>query len=268
MTKVLMILMSMILWASGYHDLTAGESVSTSRAAKVEWRAGQVISEQDVARLGLDSCFTMSPIGDGLFRRMQDGGTWKPNTPASLRGQLRYLRMLHRNADGRPQMGEMVVNERIAARVLRIFRQLYEADYRIERMVLMDEYQADDETAMRHNNTSSFNFRFMANSTTRISKHGAGLAIDINPLYNPFVLVLGMSNAQLRRLDYGHRKRGVTYDFEPATGEPYAFERSKRTDIPMKIDRTDLAYKLFTAEGFAWGGDWSTRKDYQHFEVK
>ena len=32
------------------------------------------------------------------------------------------------------------------------------------------------------------------------------------------------------------------------------------------IDR-DLCFRLFTAAGFEWGGDWTTRKDYQHFEL-
>ena len=55
----------------------------------------------------------------------------------------------------------MVVNAAIADKVLAIFMQLYEAGYRIERMVLIDNFDADDETSMRANNSSSFNFRFM-----------------------------------------------------------------------------------------------------------
>lgn len=61
------------------------------------------------------------------------------------------------------------------------------ANYPIERIRLMDDYNADDETAMRDNNTSSFNFRFISHST-KVSKHGLGLAVDLNTLYNPFVL--------------------------------------------------------------------------------
>ena len=147
-------------------------------------------------------------------------------------------------------MGEMVVNATIATKVVAIFRRLYELGYRIERMVLIDEYGADDETAMRANNTSCFNFRFQTGSTTRISKHGMGLAIDINPLYNPYV----------------RRRRDGTFHVEPSEGRPYAFDRARRSDIPYKIDRNDEAYRLFTAAGFRWGGAWRSVKDYQHFE--
>ena len=62
--------------------------------------------------------------------------SWKENCPLN-RSELRYLKVLHRNDDGKPQRGEMVVNVAIADKVLTIFRQLYTAGYRIERMVLL-----------------------------------------------------------------------------------------------------------------------------------
>lgn len=39
---------------------------------------------------------------------------------------------------------------------------------------------------MSDNNSSAFNFRFISH-TTKISKHGMGMAVDINTLYNPYV---------------------------------------------------------------------------------
>ena len=50
---------------------------------------------------------------------------------------------------------------------------------------------------------------------------------------------------------------------EPATGEPYC---DRDWDFPYKITHDDLCFKLFTEAGFEWGGDWTNRKDYQHFE--
>ncbi len=214
-----------------------------------EWRAGAVVSEEAVDAAGLERCFVSEEISDSTFRRME-GKSWKAGCPLE-RGQLRYLRLLHRNAEGRIQLGEMVVNVAIADKVVAIFRRLYEQGYRIERMVLIDEYGGDDELAMQANNTSCFNFRLQTGSRSRISKHGMGMAIDINPLYNPYV----------RRMADG------TVRVEPSEGRKYAFRRDSRTDIPYKIDRTDLAYRLFTAAGFKWGGAWRSIKDYQHFEM-
>jgi hypothetical protein len=72
-------------------------------------------------------------------------------------------------------VGEMVVNKAIAADVLDILKKLYEAKYPIERMRLIDYWDANDERAMRANNSSSFNFRFISHTHT-VSKHGKGLA--------------------------------------------------------------------------------------------
>ena len=51
---------------------------------------------------------------------------------------------------------------------------------------------------------------------------------------------------------------------EPKNASKYA-DRTK--NFSYKIDKNDLAYKLFKKHGFIWGGDFSKRKDYQHFEV-
>ena len=132
-----------------------------------------------------------------------------------------------------------------------ILEKLYDADYPIERMVLPDNYFADDEIMMRDNNSSSFNFRFISH-TTVISKHGLGMAVDINTLYNPYHKTVTNADGTTKEV------------IEPATGEPY-LDRTKSFDY--KIEKDDLCYKLFTEKGFVWGGDWTDKKDYQHFEL-
>ncbi len=133
--------------------------------------------------IGTREGFSIHEISDDLFDRMKAGNTYKEdcNVP---REDLRYLLVLHKDKDGNVHQGEMVVHKLIAEDVLEIFEKLYDANYPIERMVLPDNYMADDETMMRDNNSSCFNFRFISH-TTKISKHGLGMAVDINTLYNP-----------------------------------------------------------------------------------
>ena len=188
--------------------------------------------------------FRISAIDEATFARMK-GKSYKDNCPIPL-DDLRLLHVLHKDLQGNTHTGEMVCNKYIASDVLEIFKALYEAGYSIERVKLVDEYNADDETSMRDNNSSSFNFRFISH-TTRISKHGLGLAVDINTLYNPYIKTVD----------------GKLY-IEPATAKEYT-DRSK--SFPYKIESGDLCYKLFTERGFEWGGEWKTVKDYQHFEV-
>ena len=75
--------------------------------------------------------------------------------------------------------------------------------------------------------------------------HGLGMAVDINPLYNPYIK---MVDGKL--------------SIEPATGAEYV-DREKI--FPYKIEPNDICVKLFKAHGFLWGGDWQGKKDYQHF---
>lgn len=191
-----------------------------------------------------ESGFWISEIDEATFARMK-GKSYKDNCPIPLE-DLRYLHVLHKDIKGITHEGELVCNVYIASDVLEIFRALFLADYPIERVRLVDEYGADDETSMRDNNSSCFNFRFISH-TTKISKHGLGLAVDINTLYNPYVKTV---NGKLI--------------IEPATAGEYT-DRSK--NFPYKIEKGDLCYKLFIERGFEWGGEWKTVKDYQHFEV-
>ena len=196
------------------------------------------------AVVGHAQTFTIDTNSDGVFRRMQ-GKSYGQRCTVK-RTELRYLRLSHYDKDGREHVGELVCNKAIAEDLKEIFQELYRQKYPIERMRLIDDYDGDDERSMKANNTSCFNFRSIAGSGN-LSKHARGLAIDINPLYNPYV----------RR-----RKDGTTV-VQPTTATKYA-ERGKTW--PYKIERGDLCYRLFMAHGFRWGGAWASQKDYQHFE--
>lgn len=166
--------------------------------------------------------FSVTTIDDTSFARMK-GKTYKDNCTVPL-SELRHVKVLYKNKEQQTLKGEIVCNKHIADDVAEIFYELYKANYPIEKIRLMDDYNADYETAMRDNNTSSFNFRFISHST-KVSKHGLGLAVDLNTLYNPFVLTV---DGKLH--------------VEPATALKYV-DRSKNFDY--KIDENDLAYKLF-----------------------
>lgn len=159
--------------------------------------------------------------------------------------ELAYLQVLYMDFEGQPQVGEIICNKAIAQDLVEIFYELYQASYPIERIRLIDEYGGDDTLSMEANNTSCFNYR-VVDGTSSLSKHAYGLAVDINPLYNPYVT-------------YPNGKRRVS----PAASEIYA---DRSLDFPAKIDKNDLCYQLFTEHGFTWGGNWKTMKDYQHFQ--
>ena len=188
--------------------------------------------------------FTLVEMPDSIWHRMQ--GRSYPQGCEVPRSDLRYLELSYVDFEGHEHLGQMVCNRHIADDLLYIFRRLYEARYPIASMRLIDDYGADDARSMAANNTSCFCYRRVAGSTA-LSKHSRGMAVDVNPLYNPCVYV---------------RSGRVL----PPEGKAYAHDRDRRKDIPGKIDPADLCYRLFVSRGFRWGGAWRTLKDYQHFE--
>lgn len=159
---------------------------------------------------------------------------------------LRYVHIIHYDFDGNLAEGELICHNFIAEDLLEIFYDLYASEYQIEKVTLIENYNGDDTASMADNNTSCFNYR-MVDGTKSLSKHALGLAVDINPLYNPYI-----------RYD---KKGGQTVS--PVEGEAYA---DRTVSFPYKIDPDDLCYRLFTEHGFTWGGNWNSSKDYQHFQ--
>ncbi len=183
--------------------------------------------------------FSVQPLNDSIFQVMK--GKSYPEGCTIRRTDLRYLTVLHVDAAGKVHRGELVCNKAIAQDLLAIFKELYQAQYPIERIRLIDHYDADDERSMQANNTSCFCYR-VVNGSRHLSKHAQGLAIDINPLYNPCV-------------------KGK--DVQPKAGRRYA---NRSQSFTYKIERGDLLWRLFTQHGFRWGGAWRSLKDWQHFE--
>ena len=97
------------------------------------------------------SDFYISKIPDDIFEKMQ-GKSYKADCTVP-RDELRYVHVLHMGFDGQTKEGELVVNKAIADDVLAIFEELYQADYPIEKVELVDAYNADDEESMSHNNS-------------------------------------------------------------------------------------------------------------------
>lgn len=168
------------------------------------------------------------------------------SAPEITLDELRYVHILHYDFNGEETEGELICNQAIAADLVDIFYELYRNEYQIEKVLLIDEYGGDDIASMEDNNTSCFNYRVVDGSTS-LSRHALGLAIDINPYYNPYIT---------------YDKQGGMH-VSPESAALYA---DRSVEFPYKIDENDLCYKLFVKHGFTWGGNWNSVKDYQHFQ--
>ncbi len=208
------------------------------------WVAGSEVDAKEVERDGLDQWFVQQAIPDDVFSRMK--GKSFPVHCTIARSDLRYLRVLHFDGNGRAKRGEMVCNKAIAADLISIFKELYKQRYPIESIRLIDDFDADDERSMRANNSSAFCFRTVKGAR-KLSAHARGMAVDINTLYNPY---------------YRKTSSGKVI-IQPSNAGKYC---NRSATFPYKIVKGDLLYRLFIQHGFRWGGAWRTTKDWQHFE--
>ncbi len=187
--------------------------------------------------------FYESALPEEVISRMMDK-SYPRDADIDL-SDLRYVRVLYIGFDGKSYQGELVVHRLVAEEALEIFRLLYDEKYPIGKMVLIDDYNGDDNASMADNNTSAFCWRQIPGGGS-LSSHAAGLAIDINPLLNPYI----------------REEADGTMSVLPEGGEAYL---ERHDSIPGLIVKGDVCYNAFISRGWLWGGDWTTMKDYQHF---
>lgn len=190
--------------------------------------------------------FYCQKISKELKEKMK-GNSYKVNPNISYK-DLRYISVRHYGYGGKVKNGELVVNKRIAKDMLKIFYELFQEKYPIQSMKLIDNYGGDDNKSMEANNTSAFNYRTIA-GTNILSNHAYGMAIDINPRINPYVI-------------------GGWY-VSPGNGKVYGerdVSKCRGKYRENMIHKNDVIYKIFIKYGFSWGGEWDDVNDYQYFE--
>lgn len=173
--------------------------------------------------------------------------SWNNNNPVPME-DLRYIIVKHWGFDYKTYEGELIVHRDVAIELLEIFNELFQLHYPIEKIRLIDEYQGRDDLSMEDNNSSAFCSRVITGSSTMFSSHSYGLAVDINPLQNPY----------------------VREDLVLPKGSELYLDRELR-HLGM-IKENDHCYNAFIRRGWLWGGDWRTlsnaspeKRDYQHF---
>ncbi|WP_067432839.1 M15 family metallopeptidase [Nocardioides jensenii] len=178
------------------------------------------------------------------YRDRMIGVSWEEGCPVPI-DDLRIIEMNYWGFDGTVHDGgQLMVHKDVADTVVTVFSEMFDEEFPIRGMQLIEEYDGSDDASMAADNTSSFNCRPITGSPGRFSIHSYGKAIDINTIENPYVkgdLVLPPAGAEF--LD--------------------------RDDVrPGMITKNDPVVKSFKKRGFDWGGSWHSLKDYQHFEAK
>ena len=189
---------------------------------------------------------SVKPLSPSVKKQLKAGGFWHQGCPVSL-SDLRVLTVTYRGFDGHAHTGRMVTNKNAAGPLSNVFRQLYRLHFRIHNMSIAGTYGSKRERST--DPTGSFECRQAVPSpctggsgTGSWSNHAYGLAVDINPVENPYV-GCGMSRDPLAQKyrDRSVHRRGMV---------------------------TPRVVEAFRSVGWGWGGSWAgNTKDYMHFSV-
>jgi hypothetical protein len=186
---------------------------------------------------------TSSPIPDDVWQRMQ-GKSWHAKIKCPARDALSLVRVPYLDFTGKQQMGQLVVARSAAREIITVFDEIYKSGkFQFASIKLIDDFDGDDQRSMNANNTSAFNCRTIAGSAA-MSEHSHGLAIDINPIQNPYV----------------NRSRT-----SPAAGVKFDTVVKRQAKSDGLIKAGDVVTTAFARLGWKWGGEWAQLKDYQHF---
>jgi hypothetical protein len=186
------------------------------------------------------------PLPQPVRAQLKTEGFWRASCPVGL-ADLRLLTVSHWGFDGRAHTGQLVVNARAAGPIGRAFHKLYGLHFPIRHLQLGDMYGPTRDRPRDDDVTGSFDCRQAVPSpctggrgTGTWSMHAYGLAVDVNPVENPYV--------------------GCGQSRDPSA-KPY-FDRSRHRRGMV----TPRAIAAFRSIGWGWGGSWSgDTKDYMHF---
>lgn len=183
------------------------------------------------------------PIIDSRMTELEAFDGLDPKCPDEIRQRQRLVTVKYYSTDKQVHQGQLVIDKELSSDIRKVFALALKQQFPIYSVIPISdkrfrkENRWDDELSMEADNTSSFNYREVTGGG-RLSNHAYGRAVDINTFLNPYIK---------GKLILPH---GAAYD--------------------PKVDGTFTAESPIVREflrlGWAWGGNWTSPIDYQHFE--
>lgn len=159
--------------------------------------------------------------------------------PQEVLDKQRIVNVLYYSFDRKLHQGQMIVDLDLVEDTKGVFDLIKRIKFPVYSVIpMMDRrFMSNDERSMSLNNSSGFNYRMIA-GTNKLSNHAKGRAFDINPMQNPYI-----------RPDYRYPP-GADYD----------------PKVPGTITSDAEIVQYLKDKRWIWGGNWTDRKDYMHFE--
>lgn len=212
------ILLLLILFTVSCTNVRKGENNES-----VEFHGQEeIVKEKDT--LVIDSELTFEEATQGSI------------APESMIRQLVLLDVDYLSTDGKIHRGQVLTNKKIETHIRHMFNFMLENNFVVEKVIPIVKYDWSDSLSMDDNNSSSFCYR-----NASYSKHATGMAIDINPRFNPL---------RWKKSDKPNQPEGAVLD----------------TTVNGTFHPEHIVVKEFRRLGFRWGHTFSKYYDDHHFE--
>jgi hypothetical protein len=171
---------------------------------------------------------------------------WHPGCPVLL-SRLRVLSYRYYGFDKQAHIGQIVVNERVAQPLAKVFAKLYRMHFPIRDGAFSSVYgphpwKSGDVTASFECRDAGASPCSSSTTTHHWSMHAYGEAVDLDPRENPYV-GCGMTRD----------KTAISY-----------MKRSRHRPGMVTL----AVRRAFASIGWGWGGSWyGSTKDYMHFSI-
>ena len=182
--------------------------------------------KQETDTIIIDSRFTFTEAIEGA------------NAPQNIIDELELIDVTYISTDSKLHKGQILTNKRLVADIKEIFEVMLQQEFVIERAIPIVAYNWSDSISMANNNTYSFCYR-----DTSYSLHAKGVAIDINPRFNP-----------------------LRWKIENRPNQPLGAVLD--TTVNGTLHPNHPIVKEFSKRGFRWGHYFSKYWDDHHFDKK
>jgi len=160
------------------------------------------------------------------------------SAPKYIIDKLKLITVHYVSTDGRIHRGQILTNSHIADDLSEMFDFMLYHDFVVEKVIPIVRYNWDDSLSMDDNNSYSFCYR-----NASYSKHAIGMAIDINPRFNPVRWKIG---------NLPNEPEGAVMD----------------TTVNGTFFEGHLVVEEFRKRGFRWGHSFLKYYDDHHFEKR
>jgi hypothetical protein len=161
------------------------------------------------------------------------------NAPKRILNQLQLIDVRYYSTDGKIHQGQILTNKKMVPKIEMLFQFILKVKFPVAHAIPIVKYNWNDDASMQANNTYSFCYRDIS-----YSKHARGMAIDINPFYNPV-----------------RWKKGYEYRQNKPIGAHY------NPDIPGTFYSSNPVVLESRKFGLRWGHSFTRNYDDHHFEI-